>query len=49
VKGLDGVSPEAVAAALAGKVPALDDEAFAAKQAVLRRQLGALGAEALEL
>jgi hypothetical protein len=39
---LPTLAPDAVAAALARKVPALSDAAFAEKQALLRARLGGL-------
>jgi hypothetical protein len=44
-----GLAPEAVAAAVARRAPALDDAAFAERQALLRERLAALEAEPLAL
>jgi hypothetical protein len=46
--GLPGLPADATAGALAGKVPALGDAAFAGKQALLRERLGRLDVAPLE-
>ncbi|GBF95180.1 hypothetical protein Rsub_07893 [Raphidocelis subcapitata] len=47
--GTPGLAPEAVAAAVARRVPALGDAAFAERQALLRERLASLEAEPLAL